>query len=185
MKGVIMAKKIVVLMGSPRPHGNTDTLADAFIKGAEASGNEITKFNLNTLKINYCKDCKYCSSHDGECSQKDGMTEIYHELYQADMVVFASPIYFYGLSAQIKTVIDRLFTMTGKSYPITTSILLSPFADTDITVKDPIVMHFKAISQFMGWEVKGIITVPQVDQKGDIIGNPSLEEAEKLGQSIS
>jgi hypothetical protein len=85
----------------------------------------------------------------------------------------------------IKKVIDRMYTMTGREFPITEAVLLSPYADTDITVEEPIKVHYKALADFMKWENKGIITVSGIDQKGDINGHTCLQEAEKLGFSIT
>lgn len=180
-----MSKKILVLIGSPRKNGNTEILADAFIKGAKEAGNEVIKMPLYQMNINGCLDCKHCTNHQGVCAQKDGMSEIYPELYSADVIVLASPIYFSGFSSQIKKVIDRMYTMTGKEIPITQAVLLSPYADTDITVEEPIKAHYKALAAFMKWENKGIITVSGIDQKGDITSHTCLQEAEKLGFSIT
>lgn len=180
-----MGKHIVVLMGSPRKNGNTDMLADAFIKGAEMSGNQVEKFYLGDMKVNGCLDCKYCVAHDGACSQKDDMQKIYPALYKADMVVFASPVYFFGLSAQIKAVIDRFYTIIGKPFPIQSCVLLMPYGDTPTAVVAPSIAFYEAICNYLEWENKGIITVPGIEVKGAIIGHPSLEEAEILGRSIS
>jgi multimeric flavodoxin WrbA len=180
-----MAKKIVVLLGSPRKNGNTEILAEAFIRGAEAAGNTVAGITLQQLEINCCRDCKYCVNHNGECVQKDGMSEVYPALYQADVLVLASPIYFSGFTAQIKKVIDRMYTMLGKEFPITASVLLAPYADTDTAVPGPIIAHYKALARYMKWENKGIITVPGLYQRGDIINHPSLAEAEHLGYSIT
>lgn len=179
-----MGKNIVVLIGSPRRNGNTEILANAFIKGAEAAGNQVTKIHLNGLQVNGCTDCKYCFSHLGECNQQDGMQEIYPALYKADMLVLASPIYFYALSAQIKAVIDRLYTGVNKAFPINSSALLLTYADTDEASCEPGLVHYKTLSYFMKWTDKGIISVSDVNNKGDINGHESLTRAEALGKSI-
>ena len=97
-----MAKNIVVITGSPRKNGNTEILADAFIKGAKSSGNTVAKINSGNLKINGCTDCKYCFTHDGICVQRDGMDEVYPLLRKADMIVFASPVYSMALRHKLK-----------------------------------------------------------------------------------
>ncbi len=179
-----MAKNIVVITGSPRKNGNTEILADAFIKGAKSSGNTVTKINSGNLKINGCTDCKYCFTHDGICVQRDGMDEVYPSLKKADMIVFASPVYFYGFTAQIKALIDRLYVTVGKKFPITSCALLAVYADTDTTVCEPMITNYKAFTGYLKWEDKGIITVEGIEAKGEINGHNSLEKAEQLGSSI-
>ena len=179
-----MSKNIVVVSGSPRTNGNTEIIADAFIKGAEAAGNTVTKLLLSTLKINGCTDCKYCFSHEGQCVQRDGMDDIYPALRNADMLVFATPIYFHGFTAQMKAMIDRLYVAMGKSFPITETALLTVYADTDTTVCEPIIAHYTAFTEYLKWENKGIIAVDSVEEKGDISGHPSLKLAEQLGSEI-
>ena len=82
--------KIVVLNGSPRKGGNTEIMTQAFTKGAEKKGHEVVNLPVGTMKIRGCMACEYCFSHNGECAQKDDMTQVYAELKDADMVVFAS-----------------------------------------------------------------------------------------------
>lgn len=179
-----MSKNIVIVNGSPRKNGNTEILVDAFIEGAKESGNAIIKFNVGAMKINGCTDCQYCFSHPGECVQKDGMTEIYSALYNADMLVLASPVYCFGMSAQLKTMLDRMYVAASKAFPITTSALLVTYGDTDTTVVEPTVSHYKAIIKYIGWEDRGIITQPGVLNKGDIKGHLSLAKARELGSSV-
>jgi len=179
-----MGKNIVVLIGSPRRNGNTEILANAFIKGAEEAGNEVTKIHLSGLQVNGCTDCKYCFTHLGECSQQDDMQKIYPALYKADMVVFASPVYYYALSSQIKAVIDRFYISINKSFPISSSALLLTYADKDEASCEAALVHYKTLSYFMKWTDKGIISVSGVSNKGDINGNIGLEKAEALGKSI-
>ena len=179
-----MSKNIVVVIGSPRENGNTEILSDAFIKGAKSNDNTVTKINLSKLKISDCVDCKYCSTHDGECAQRDGMDEVYPALRKADMIVFASPIYFYGFTAQMKAVIDRLIVSFAKNFPITSCALLTVYEDTDTTVCEPIIAHYRAVTGLLRWEDKGIIAVSGVGAKGAINCHDSLVQAEQLGTSI-
>jgi multimeric flavodoxin WrbA len=136
------------------------------------------------MKVAGCSYCQYCYSHEGECAQKDDMQEIYKALYQADMLVFSSPVYWYGFTAQLKAMIDRMFVSVTKPLPITSTALLVTYGDTDTTVVDAIIVHFKAFTGYVGWENKGIITQGEVDNKGDINGRKSLEDARKLGMGV-
>lgn len=179
-----MSKNIVIVNGSPRKNGNTEILVDAFIEGAKESGNAVTKFNVGSMKINGCTDCQYCFSHSGECVQKDDMNEIYSALYNADMLVLASPLYWFGMSSQLKAMLDRMYVAATKALPITSSALLVTYGDTDTTVVEPIISHYKTIINYMGWEDRGIITQPGVTNKGDIKGHLSIAKARELGSSI-
>lgn len=179
-----MSKNIVVINGSPRKNGNTELLVDAFIEGAIGSGNIVTKFNVGRMKISGCTDCKYCVSHLGECVHKDDMQEIYPALYNADMLVLASPIYWHGMTSQIKSMIDRMNVGSSKSMPITDTALLVVYGDTDTAAVEPTISHYEAISKYMGWKDRGIVSQSEVMNKGDIKGQLSLVVAQELGYSI-
>lgn len=106
-----MSKQVLVLVGSPRKKGNTDWLADEFIRGAQEAGHGVEKIYLKDQKINGCLGCGACQRNGGSCVQKDDMGDIYEKWLAADVVVLASPVYFYTWSAQMKTVLDRTFAM--------------------------------------------------------------------------
>lgn len=105
--------KILMIVGSSRVGGNTDQLADAVLKGAAEHGHEITKLHLGTTKVKPCLGCNVCVTTDA-CVQKDGMLEIAPAFLDCDAVVFATPLYFWGISAQMKAVIDRLYALGAK-----------------------------------------------------------------------
>ena len=94
-----MAKKILILSGSPRNGGNSDILCDTFANGAAESGNEVEKIRVGAKKIAYCSACYYCRTHNGECVHKDDMAEILQKMIDADVIVLASPVYFYSIDA--------------------------------------------------------------------------------------
>ncbi|MBQ1554037.1 MAG: flavodoxin family protein, partial [Clostridia bacterium] len=102
--------RIVVLSGSPRKDGNTDRLVSAFVKGAQAR-HEVEVVRVYEQTVHPCIGCNTCFTREGNaCFQKDGMTEIYQKLSQTDILIIASPVYFYGISAQLKAIVDRLHT---------------------------------------------------------------------------
>jgi multimeric flavodoxin WrbA len=179
-----MPKNIVIINGSPRKDGNTEILVDAFIEGAESSGNIVTKFNVGRMKINGCMDCKYCFTHLGECVQKDDMRELYSALYHTDMLVLASPVYWHGMTAQLKSALDRMYVSTAKAMPITDAALIAVYGDTDTAAVEPIISHYNATIKYMGWKDRGIVTQSGVMKKGEIKGKSSLVEARNLGKSI-
>lgn len=180
-----MAKNIVVLTGSPRSKGNTDTLAEAFIKGAKEGGNNVVKIAANKVKVSPCKDCKYCFKHPGECSQKDDMAGILEEMYKADMIVFSTPVYFFGLTAQIKAIIDRFYPAVVKPFPIKEVIFMSVMADTNMETMVPSVANVKSFCAYLGWDIKAILTAGGISDIGDIEHHQILEDAEELGYSIN
>lgn len=107
---------ILVLNGSPRPKGSTKRMIEAFCEGAVSSGNKVEVVDVCTKNIKGCAACEYCHTKgNGECIQKDDMQEIYKLLKNAEMLVIASPIYYHGISGQLKCVIDRFYSA---AYPI-------------------------------------------------------------------
>ena len=103
---------ILLLNGSPRLNGNTARMSEAFTMGAESVGHTVNRIDICRRKISGCLACEYCHNKgNGECVQKDGMQEVYDGLKNADMLVLASPIYYHGLSGQLKCAIDRLYAI--------------------------------------------------------------------------
>lgn len=118
-------RKILVIVGSGIKNGNTDKLADAYIKGAEAAGHEITKVFLGDKEIAGCRGCGACQNGKHICAIDDVMQEIYPLLEKCDTVVLASPLYFWSISARTKAFIDRLYAIsTDDKYPHKNSVLL-------------------------------------------------------------
>ena len=101
-----MSKNVLVISASPRKGGNSDTLCDEFIRGAQESGNHAEKIFLASKNIKYCIGCGVCNTTQ-KCVQKDDMAEILDKMVEADVIVLATPVYFYTMDAQMKTLIDR------------------------------------------------------------------------------
>lgn len=173
--------KIVILAGSPRKDGNTEKLVDAFVKGAETSGHQITRFSVIDTQVHGCLACDYCMRNEGRCIQRDGMQAILDALYQADTVVFASPVYYFGLSAQLKAIIDRFYPSAVKPFPIKSAALLLPLGGDPKTDAAASIANYKSILDYMQWQDHGTIVAGHVMDKGDIDGTPALQEAENLG----
>ncbi|NTW05263.1 MAG: flavodoxin family protein [Peptococcaceae bacterium] len=180
-----MPINIVVVTGSPRSKGNSEFLADAFIEGAEESGNIITKFNVGKMEIKGCIACEYCFSHNGTCAQDDDMQEIYSALHKAEMLVFASPIYYYGFTSQLKAVIDRLYASYGREnfFSIKSTILLLTCEEEAVAAESAI-LQYKTIVKYLGWQDKGVIVQELVNKKGEIQGKKSLEIAKKMAMNL-
>lgn len=179
-----MPKEILVLTGSPRRDSNTEKLAEAFVRGAKAAGHRVEVFNVAQMEIAPCTGCEYCSTHPGECCIQDDMQTIMPHLFTADTIVFATPVYFYGMTAQLKLALDRMYFTQYKKESIDSCVLLAVYGDTDTTVVRPLIDQYKAFSSYAKWDNLGIVTVPGVHKKSEIEGHPALEEAEELGRSL-
>ncbi len=110
--------KILVLNGSPRPNGNTAAMVKTFKEAAEAAGHQVVAFNVCKMNIKGCLACEYCHGKGhGTCIQKDDMQEIYSELANTEMIVLAAPIYYHGISGQLKCAIDRFYSALYPTAP--------------------------------------------------------------------
>lgn len=182
-----MSKNILVLTGSPRKHGNSDLMADAFIKGALAKGHQVTKFAAAGKKIGPCKACATCWSKGTACSFRDDFAELEPLLEKADTLVLATPLYWFTFSAQIKNPIDRLYSYVVPDCPkplqIKEAILLICGGEGE-KVFDGATASFQLILDFMKWQNKGMLVAPHVNAKGEILKTDFLEQAELLGSTL-
>lgn len=176
-------KHIAVLIGSPRRGGNTETLARAYINGAEKAGNTVDVIIPSEMKIGGCVGCNACyKSETHACALSDDMTECYKRLAAADVIVIATPIYFYGVSSQLKALIDRLHNPIRGNFKVNKLVLLMVCADTIDSVFDSVVTMYRSTLSYFSLEDGGIVGVRGVSGKSDIVGNPLLTEAERLGE---
>lgn len=104
-----MAKKVLILSGSPRKRGNSDLLCDEFLRGAQDAGHQAEKVSLRDRQIAYCVACDACQGNGGRCVQRDDMAGILEKMIAADIIAMATPVYFYTMNAQMKTLIDRTY----------------------------------------------------------------------------
>jgi len=179
-----MTHKILVVYGSPRKQGNSSILADAFIEGAEAAGNEVFRADAGHAHIAGCLGCEYCFSHEGQCCQDDEMQQFYPLLHECDVLVYATPVYCFTFSSQIKAFMDRMFCGIGKPFAIKSTVLLTVCEDKDASILQHIIGTYRALVGYSGWEDRGVVAVHDVYKKGAIAGNPKLEEARELGRSF-
>lgn len=176
--------RIVVLVGSVRKGGNTDLLAQAFVEGAQKN-HEVEVISVADYKVNPCVGCNSCFTREGnQCCQNDDMPEIYEKLKKADILVVASPVYFYGISAQLKAMIDRLHTPMRNAFPIKKLALLLVGAASLPELFDSIILQYQLVLNFFHLEDAGRVLVRGVKDIGDIKGNRALEEAYNLGLSM-
>lgn len=181
-------KNILVLTGSPRRGGNSDTLADAFIKGALDKGHTVNKFETAFKHIQGCTSCNSCWSSQTACVFRDGFTELEALLEEADLIVFATPLYWFSMSAQLKAAIDRFYAYMRdkcrKPLKIKESLLLTCGGDKDMAIFDGIIATYKGIADYMKWNDRGILALPNVYEIGDIEKTDGPNKAEILGRSI-
>ena len=179
-----MAKKVLILSSSPRRGGNSDTLCDEFMRGAIESNHEVEKIFLRDKTIHYCTGCNTCSQYQKPCPQKDDAAEIIEKMVNADVIVMATPVYFYTMSAQMKTLIDRCcgrYTeMNGKEF-----YFIVTAAENDRE------KMLRTIDTFQGFldclerpVVKGTVFGLGVWHTGEIKDHPALGEAYAAGFGI-
>ena len=177
--------RIVVLVGSMRKGGNTDLLAQAFAEGA-GKDNTVEIVSVADYKVNPCIGCNSCFTREGnQCFQKDDMAEIYKKLKVADIMVIASPVYFYGISAELKAIVDRLHTPMRNGFQVKKLAMLLVRAATLPELFDAIKLQYQLVLNFFHLEDAGMVLVRGVKDIGDIKSTKALEEAYKLGISIN
>ncbi|NCB92567.1 MAG: flavodoxin family protein [Clostridia bacterium] len=149
--------KIVLLQGSPNLKGSTNILAEEFTKGAQSAGHSVIRFDITTMNIKSCTGCVACG-YEGPCVQKDDNQKIRETILGADMIVFATPLYYYGMSAQLKTVIDRFCaynsSITRKHMK---SALLTVAWNSDSWTFDALEAHYQTLVRYLNLEECGKI----------------------------
>lgn len=177
--------KITVLTGSPRRAGTSALLVDEFIAGAKKNGHEISRFDCAFMNIVPCNNCDFCINNDGKCVHDDDMVKIENAVRQADMVVFASPIYYFGMTSYIKHAIDRFYYFNDALLASKKkAILLTTAGDNDGWALDAICTHFSAICRYLGWEDVARVTACGVYTREDIEKTDYPRRARVLGESI-
>ena len=179
-----MSKRVLILSGSPRKGGNSDILCDAFARGAQEAGNEVEKIRVASKKIAPCSGCYYCRDHGGECAHKDDMTDILQKMIDTDVLVLASPVYFYSINAQLKAVIDRtvarwLEVKNKEFYYIVT------MADEEHASADTTLACFQGYADCVEGAVeKGVIIGSGVYEPGKVKDTPAMEQAYQMGKNV-
>ncbi|MDE7159036.1 MAG: flavodoxin family protein, partial [Clostridiales bacterium] len=181
-----MSKKIVVITGSPRKNGNSFAMTDAFIKAAEAKGHTVTRFDAALKKVGGCHDCKTCFKTGKACSFDDDFNLIAPSIQEADVVVFTTPLYWYSFPAQIKGVIDRLFSfcIAGKDIAGKECALITCCEEEDVSVLDGILLPYKRSIELLQWKSVGEVLVPGVLNVGDIDKTDGCKQAAALADLL-
>ncbi|MDY3978825.1 MAG: flavodoxin family protein [Tidjanibacter sp.] len=177
-------KNILIISSSPRHKSNSEALCDEFMRGATETGNSVEKLRLADYTIGFCNGCDLCSTYGKPCPQKDDAAQIIEKMISADVIVLATPLYFYAMSAQLKTLIDRccgLYTRISDKefYCIVTAADNAPEqAERAVT---NIGGFFDCLS---GATLKGTVYGLGVWHAGEIAGNYALTEAYRMGAEV-
>lgn len=179
-----MNKKVLVLSSSPRRGGNSDLLCDQFINGLAEVGHLAEKIFLKDKKINYCTGCGTCIDRGKSCPQKDDMAEVLDKMVAADVIVMATPIYFYTMCGQMKTLIDRTCSryteIANKEFYFIVSA-----ADSNYQAMERTLEEFRGFIYCLeDAKEMGVIYGTGVWDKGEIKSKPPMEEAYQLGRSV-
>ena len=165
-----MRKKIVVITGSPRKNGNSFAMTDAFINAAEAKGHTVTRFDAAMKNVGGCRACETCFKTGKACSFDDDFNTIAPAILEADAVVFTMPVYWYSIPAQIKGVIDRLysFCVAGKDIAGKECAVIACCEEEDMSVMDGVRVPLERSAALLKWKMVGEVLVPGVLKAGDI-----------------
>jgi multimeric flavodoxin WrbA len=179
-----MAKKIVIISASPRKGGNSDLLCDQFLRGAQEAGHQAEKIVLREKKIGYCTACDAFQKNNGRCVQQDDMAGILEKMIAADVIVMATPVYFYTMNAQMKTLIDRCYARY-------TAIADKEFYFIMTAAVDQKALLERTLESLRGFTVclngareRGVVYGTGVWQAGEIKKSPAMGEAYELGKNI-
>ena len=185
--------KVLGIMGSPRRQGNTELLLDKAMEGAVEAGAEVEKVLVSKLKISPCLEIYACLK-DGDCAIKDDMQLLYKKLLEADHIVFASPMFFYGITSQAKAIIDRcqalwvrrhVLGMSNEDKRMRRGVFISVGATRGKKLFDGAVLTVKYFFDAVGVKYSGDLLARGIDNKGQIEENPAaLEDAFRLGKEL-
>ena len=179
-----MSKTVLVLSTSPRKGGNPDALADAFVRGAQEARNQVEKITLYDKTIGFCKGCLSCQNTQ-RCIIRDDADAIIQKMLTADVIAFATPIYYYGMCGQMKTLLDRANPLFPADYQFRDIYLLAAAAEADEHTVDG------AVTGLQGWidcfeksRLAGTVFAGGVTVVGEIQGHPALQRAFDLGKTV-
>ena len=177
---------ILILCGSPHKNGTTNALADAFSSGVDMTRHNIEKVQISEKNIAPCLGCEYCRHNDGICVRKDDMEALIPSILAADLIVFVSPIYYFGFNAQLKAVIDRFYAVnaTLKTHTHKKAILLTAGGGKEEWIPDGIFANYRTMLRYLNWTSLGHVCALSCHGKEHLEGSGHLEAAKMLGQSL-
>ncbi|WP_306591294.1 flavodoxin family protein [Geothrix sp. 21YS21S-4] len=179
-----MGKKVLILSSSPRKGGNSDLLSDRFLAGAREGGHAAEKVFLRDRAIGYCTGCGACSKGGKPCPQKDDMAEMLDQMVRADVIVMATPVYFYAMAGQMKTFIDRTCARYQELRDKEFYFILAA-ADGSRKAMHRTLEGFRGFTSCLdGARERGVVYGTGAWEVGDIKGAPAMKEAYQMGLSL-
>lgn len=176
--------KITVLTGSPRRNGNSNYLAAEFIRGAQEQGHEVYRFDCAYRDVAPCRACNSCGMN-GPCVITDDFQELSRHIISADLVVFATPMYYFGMSAQMKRVIDRFYAINGTIKGASKkAALIMTYADTSEREAQPMLVHYRTLTDYLGWTSIGEIVASGVWTAGSVKNTDYPQQAYMMGKNL-
>ena len=181
-----MNKNIVVITGSPRKNGNSIAMTEAFIQAAEAKGHTVIRFDAADKKLTGCHACETCFKTGRACSFDDDFNTIAPAILEADAVVFTMPVYWYSIPAQIKAVIDRIYSLVvgGKDIAGKECALIACCEEEDMTVLDGVRVPIERTAALLKWNMVGEVLVPGVLEAGAVDKTDGCKRAAALADAI-
>ena len=183
---ILCVKKIVVITGSPRKNGNSFAMTDAFITAAQAKGHKVPRFDAAMKKVGGCRACETCFSTGKACTFDDDFNTIAPAILEADTIVFTTPVYWYSIPAQIKGVIDRIYSLVvgGKEIAGKECALITCCEEDDMSVMDGVRIPIERMAALNKWKMIGEVLVPGVLNVGDIDKTDGCKKAAALADAI-
>lgn len=176
--------KILLITGSPHKNGTTAVLAAEFIRGAHQSGHDVIRFDAAHKDVHPCIACERCHSAVSACTFRDDFDELKDEILEADAIVFLSPIYYYGMTAQIKTVIDRFYAIDGQIHKNKKTALMLAFADNTMESAQGAIATYYGMADYLEWEIVDVIAAGKSQTPEEILNSDFPKQAYELGRKI-
>lgn len=176
---------VLVIKSSLRPGSNSDLLADSFAEGASSAGHTVESISLKDHEIRFCRACYGCLSNH-RCIMHDSAAGIISKMYKADVIAFATPVYFYGMSAQLKALLDRTVSIYGTDPAFHKIYLLTTAGETDPAIADRVATGLRGWTDcFPGTEIAETIFAGDMDEPGAVAKHPAYKQARQAGASIA
>ena len=177
--------KITVITGSPRKNGTSNYMADEFIRGAKENGHEIYRFDSAYADIKNCIGCNACGMGSKPCIHKDDFVELREHLLNSDLIVFVTPMYYFGMSSTLKKVIDRFYSIdpqlkSKQNKAVLISVQHSPVSE----VKEPLNQHYQAVLSWLNMENAGIINAIGIKSVEHLKTTPYPKQTYELGKNL-
>lgn len=177
-------KKIIIISSSFRKESSSEILAKNFADGAMSAGNEVNFISIKDIHLKYCIGCLYCQTK-GKCVLNDEMNELYNKFQQADVLVFATPIYYYSICGQLKTFLDRLNPLFPRRNSFKEVYLLATAADVDARAMDGAVTAIQGwVDCFEGVGLAGVLRATGINDKREIEKSTFVKQAFELGSNV-